>query len=74
MLKLSVHVSVLLNNCKQSITSLSLLVGTTIPFCTVGSKPIKHTTVEQCRIYVLLDFSLTVKAAPHECVMRTSQP
>ena len=25
-------------------------------------------------IYVLLDFSLTVKAAPHECVIRTSQP
>ena len=24
--------------------------------------------------YVLLDFSLTVKAAPHECVTRTSQP
>ena len=23
---------------------------------------------------VLLDFSLTVKAAPHECVMRTGQP
>ena len=23
---------------------------------------------------LLLDFSLTVKAAPHECVMRTSQP
>ena len=25
-----------------------------------------------CRI--LLDFSLTVKAVPHECVIRTSQP
>ena len=23
---------------------------------------------------VLLDFSLTVKAAPHECIIRTSQP
>ena len=23
---------------------------------------------------VLLDFSLTVKAAPHECVIRTCQP
>ena len=23
---------------------------------------------------VLLDFSLTVKAAPHECVIRTGQP
>ena len=26
------------------------------------------------RDMVLLDFSLTVKAAPHECVIRTSQP
>ena len=25
-------------------------------------------------IEILLDFSLTVKAAPHECVIRTSQP
>ena len=25
-------------------------------------------------LHVLLDFSLTVKAAPHECVIRTSQP
>ena len=25
-------------------------------------------------IYVLLDFSLTVKAAPRECEIRTSQP
>ena len=24
--------------------------------------------------YVLFDFSLTVKATPHECVIRTSQP
>ena len=32
MLKWSVHVSVLLSNCKQSITSLSLLVGTTVGF------------------------------------------
>ena len=23
---------------------------------------------------ILLDFSLSVKAAPHECVIRTSQP
>ena len=23
---------------------------------------------------ILLDFSLTIKAAPHECVIRTSQP
>ena len=29
-----------------------------------------------CERYVpvLLDFSLTVKAAPHECVIRTGQP
>ena len=26
------------------------------------------------RRIVLLDFSLTVKAVPHECVIRTSQP
>ena len=25
-------------------------------------------------VEVLLDFSLTVKAAPHECVIRTGQP
>ena len=25
-------------------------------------------------VTVLLDFSLTVKAAPHECVIRTGQP
>ena len=25
-------------------------------------------------LHVLLDFSLTVKAARHECVIRTSQP
>ena len=24
--------------------------------------------------YILLDYSLTVKAAPHECVIRTNQP
>ena len=30
MLKWSVQVNVLLNNCKQNITSLSLLVGTTV--------------------------------------------
>ena len=28
----------------------------------------------QCVIVVFFDFSLTVKAAPHECVIRTSQP
>ena len=30
-------------------------------------------TVLSCH-NILLDFSLTVKAAPHECVIRTSQP
>ena len=41
----------------------------------VNSYPTIH---DDCRllsliVYVLLDFSLTVKAAPHECVIRTSQ-
>ena len=26
------------------------------------------------KIFVLLDFLVTVKAAPHECVIRTGQP
>ena len=37
---------------------------------------IKHVTLNR-KCYnrrILLDFSLTVKAAPHECVIRTSQP
>ena len=25
-------------------------------------------------LYLFFDFSLTVKAAPHECVIRTGQP
>ena len=32
------------------------------------------TLVQQNNGLILLDFSLTVKAAPHECVIRTSQP
>ena len=32
-LKWSVKVNVLLSNCKQNITSLSLLVDTTVPIC-----------------------------------------
>ena len=28
--------------------------------------------LEECSVFV--DFSLTVKAAPHECVIRTGQP
>ena len=35
--------------------------------CTVKEK-------QSYQINILLDFSLTVKAAPHECVIRTSQP
>ena len=31
-------------------------------------------TIHDNMVCVLLDFSLTVKAAPHECVIRTSQP
>ena len=27
-----------------------------------------------CEMLVFFDFSLTVKAAPHECVIRTGQP
>ena len=26
------------------------------------------------QVFILLDFSLTVKAVPHECEIRTSQP
>ena len=39
--------------------------------------PVKHMTSIECTLNVLsvfLDFSLTVKAAPHECVIRTGQP
>ena len=31
-------------------------------------------TRDGCDIRVLLDFLVTVKAAPHECVIRTGQP
>ena len=30
--------------------------------------------VKDNNIYLFFDFSLTVKAAPHECVIRTGQP
>ena len=30
--------------------------------------------IQESCMQLLLDFSLTVKAAPHECVIRTSQP
>ena len=33
-----------------------------------------HLTFCADRVFILLDCSLAVKAAPHECVIRTSQP
>ena len=33
-----------------------------------------HQVVHKLHVHVLLDFSLTIKAAPHECVIGTSQP
>ena len=39
-----------------------------IQYCSFGSA---H---EMLVLLVLLDFSFTVKAAPHECVIRTGQP
>ena len=35
---------------------------------------LRFTLGNQYTAHVLLDFSLTVKAAPHECVIRTGQP
>ena len=35
---------------------------------------IMHMHISNTHTHILLDFSLTVKAAPHECVIRTSQP
>ena len=35
-------------------------------------KCLKMIFIRNCE-YILLDFSLTVKAAPHECIFRTSQ-
>ena len=34
----------------------------------------KRALLRETYFVVLLDFSLTVKAVPHECVIRTSQP
>ena len=34
----------------------------------------EHVMNTHVQVSVLLDFSLTVKAASHECVIRTSQP
>ena len=39
--------------------------------CILCSMP---TSTKPLSSHLLLDFSLTVKAAPHECVIRTSQP
>ena len=39
------------------------------------SLPIERSSKTQIRLcQVFFDFSLTVKAAPHECVIRTGQP
>ena len=47
------------------------LIGRQSPcHCNIAVKNVS--VVEVC--IVLLDFSLTVKAAPHECVIRTIQP
>ena len=48
--KWSVQVNVLLNNCKQNITSLSLLVGTTV----VGTLGLPVFTMYGVRHHVLL--------------------
>ena len=34
----------------------------------------KACVTETCLSFIFFDFSLTVKAAPHECVIRTGQP
>ena len=58
--------------CKQTAetlirrSALQRLIG----FCTIRYVPQKDARY----IWVLLDFSLTVKAAPHKCVIRTIQP
>ena len=37
-------------------------------------KPVRLLTQDCHQIHVLYDFLVTVKAAPHECVIRTGQP
>ena len=55
-LKWSVQVNVLLNNCKQNITSLSLLVGTTVIMILLHSeKKDGHNLVE-------VDFDLLINS------------
>ena len=52
---------------KKTLGVFGLILGGPNVFC---MKKILHET-ETC---ILLDVSLTVKAAPHECVIRTGQP
>ena len=35
---------------------------------------VNNIILKDAQLYILLDFSLTVKAAPHACVIRTGQP
>ena len=42
--------------------------------CPQNTMMVSHTNGSTHLIKVLLNFSLTVKAAPHECEIRTSQP
>ena len=39
--------------------------------CWTGIRPVNRKIVKY--VHILLGFSLSVKAAPHECVIRTSQ-
>ena len=39
-----------------------------------SNRAASYLAVFEVSLRLLLDFSLTVKAAPHECVIRTSQP
>ena len=48
------------------------LYGLTMTVVMEANRQLKR--MAQADFCVLLDFSLTVKAAPHECVIWTSQP
>ena len=41
-----------------------------LEICMLRANGVEHWSCQT----ILLDFSLSVKAAPHECVIRTSQP
>ena len=43
-------------------------------FGNLSSQNIENQQKASAKHTVLLDFSLSVKAAPHECVIRTGQP